>query len=166
MQYDRSLLEKIWFINEVCLPTKQLTSIICIQTQYLRPPTHMLPWQRLALMLINFLSFFADPEDPVVYYDARLLTDHEYEAISVPADLRHIEAQLERNKRKKLLNRIFRPGGGKFGNEYVEQARGPFLLASLPHRDRPSSSGYTPVHLTVTRQNTASTDSNSNISVV
>lgn len=75
----------------------------------------------------------------------------------------HLETQLAKNKHhKRILRRIFRPGAKFFwGNDYVDNlvdvdARGPFLLDTIPESEAASSSSSTPDSHSVQQLTTAS----------
>ena len=88
--------------------------------------------------------FVPDPENGNMYYQARLITMDHLHRTDPKQDLVHLERQLERNKHRRWLQRIFRPSGFfRDGNDYVDRlvdpAAGPFLLGTIPETDAGAS---------------------------
>ena len=82
----------------------------------------------------------SDPENGNMYYQARLVTVDHLHRTDLKQDLVHLERQLERNKHRRWLQRIFRPAGRfRDGNDYVDRlvdpAAGPFLLDTIPETE-------------------------------
>ncbi|KAI0234260.1 hypothetical protein LSAT2_015551 [Lamellibrachia satsuma] len=124
-------------------------------------------WKKLCLVLIGILSVLCvlilvyvvishirarahhrmqktfminDPENGNMYYEARLITVDHLHRTDLKQDLVHLERQLERNKHRRWLQRIFRPAGRfRDGNDYVDRlvdpAAGPFLLDTIPETE-------------------------------
>ena len=90
-----------------------------------------------------------DPENgSMTYYQARLITTDHLHRTDLKQDLVHLERQLESNKHRRWLQRIFRPSGFfRDGNDYVDRlvdpAAGPFLLDTIPETDAGASPPHT-----------------------